>query len=151
MKERMSPPRVEPVRKSVDVSWSPQVAFERFTDGIATWWPLRTHSVGAERAETVVFEARVGGSIYEVIAGGERSLWGTVTECEAPRRVAFTWHPGREPDSSQIVEVNFDERDDGGTTVVLVHSGWETLGEQAQEMRDEYDKGWEPVLARFSG
>ncbi len=144
-----SAPRPEPVRKSVTVRWSPDAAFRRFTDEIATWWPLRTHSVGGERSETVVFETRRGGRVYEVIEGESESLWGTVTEYDPPHLVEFTWHPGREPDTAQRVEVRFTAVEDG-TRVDLIHSGWERFGEGAREMRDEYDHGWTRVLGRFA-
>lgn len=140
--------RVRPLRKSVTVRWSPEAAFRRFTDEIATWWPRRTHSVGGEAAENVIFEPRVGGRIYEVMRDGRTAVWGTVLEFEPPRRVAFSWHPGREPDTAQTVEVTFAAAGDG-TLVELVHTGWEKLGEEALEMRERYDGGWTFVLDRF--
>lgn len=140
--------RVRPLRKSVTVRWSPEAAFRRFTDEIATWWPRRTHSVGGEAAENVIFEPRVGGRIYEVMRDGRTAVWGTVLEFEPPRRVAFSWHPGREPDTAQTVEVTFAAAGDG-TLVELVHTGWEKLGDEALEMRERYDGGWTFVLDRF--
>ena len=35
------------ILKSAVVPTTPERAFEVFTDGIATWWPLDTHSVEA--------------------------------------------------------------------------------------------------------
>lgn len=149
MNSPASTPRVEPVRKSITVRWRPEVAFRRFTEEIASWWPLRKHSVGGERSQDVVFESRPGGRIYEVIEGGEEAVWGTLIEYDAPHRVEFTWHPGREPSTAQRVEVRFSAAADG-TRVDLVHSGWETFGEGAREMRDEYDRGWTFVLGRYA-
>ena len=63
-----------PIHKSITVPWDRQHAFDRFTRDIATWWPLRTHSLGLERAETVVFERRVGGQIRESIQGGDQTV-----------------------------------------------------------------------------
>lgn len=141
--------RLRPLRKSVTVRWSPEAAFRRFTDEIATWWPLRTHSVGGESTENVIFERRVGGRIYEVMRGGRTAVWGTVLEFDPPRHVAFSWHPGREPRTAQTVEVNFAAAGEG-TLVELVHTGWENLGEEAREMRERYDGGWTFVLERFA-
>ena len=59
---------VEPVRKSVTVPATPQRAFELFTAHMQEWWPLRTHSVGAEDAVGVAFGAAVGASIVETMA-----------------------------------------------------------------------------------
>ena len=35
-------------------------------------------------------------------------------------------------------------------TRLVDHYGWEKLGGQAVPMRDRYDSGWEPVLARYT-
>ena len=57
----------------------------------------------------------------------------------------MTWHPGREADTAQEVEVRFTEAS-GGTLVELEHRGWASLGAQAAEMREGYVGGWEHVL-----
>ena len=57
----------------------------------------------------------------------------------------MTWHPGREADTAQEVEVVFKETPEG-TVVELEHRGWAALGEQAKEMRKGYSGGWEHVL-----
>lgn len=142
--------RLPPVRKSVHVPWPVEAAFVRFTREMGSWWPLRTHSVGADLARGVVFEEGAGGRIYEREEGGQTHLWGTVTAWEPPRRVRFTWHPGREASGAQDVEVRFTA-EGGGTRVELTHSGWETLGDKAASTRRDYDSGWPPVLARYAG
>ena len=141
---------IPPLQKSITVEGDPETAFRRFTAEMASWWPLRTHSVGEERAETCVFEGRVGGRIYEVLRGGEESLWGTVTAWEPPRRVAFTWHPGRAPSTEQQVEVCFAAVGHG-TRLELTHSGWDSLGPRARRMRAGYRLGWAYVLALWAG
>lgn len=86
---------IPPVIKTMEVPWGPDEAFRRFTAGIATWWPLKTHSVGTVRTVSVVFEERVGGTIHEVVRDGTRHVWGTVLEWDPPTAARFTWHPGR--------------------------------------------------------
>jgi hypothetical protein len=39
--------------------------------------------------------------------------------------------------------------DGDGTRVELTHTGWEALGERAEQARRSYDQGWVPVLERF--
>jgi uncharacterized protein YndB with AHSA1/START domain len=134
-----------PVRKAIRVGWTPEEAFRRFTSGIAGWWPLRSHSVGGDRAETVVFEQRVGGRIYERSTTGEESTWGTVTAWEPPHRVAFTWHPGRDPKKPSDIEVRFFP-DGTGSRLELVHTGWESFGPIAAKARRGYAIGWVYVL-----
>jgi hypothetical protein len=91
-----APSPLSPIVKVLTVKATPDRAFRRFTEEMASGWPLRTHSAGGEAAETVVMEGRVGGRIVERIRGGRPCVWGTVTAWEPPRRVAFTWHPGRD-------------------------------------------------------
>jgi hypothetical protein len=141
---------IPPVKKKVTVRWSREEAFRRFTDEMASWWPLARHSVGGEEAETVVFEGRVGGRIFERSRDGATADWGTVKAWEPPGRVVFSWHPGRGPETAQEVEVRFESVADG-TRVELVHRGWEALGPKAAETRKDYESGWEGVLGLYAG
>ncbi len=136
------------VRKSVTVRCSVEEAFRVFTEGVATWWPLETHSVGERSAKTCVLEARVGGRFFERQKDGSEELWGTVTVCEPPLRLAFTWHPGRTESTAQEVEIRLTPVD-AGTRVELEHRGWEKLGERAEEARNEYDSGWDFVIGHY--
>lgn len=141
-------PYLEPVRKSVTVPRPVGEAFDLFTAGLARWGPLATHSLGQARARTCAIEPRPGGEVYELGDDGERCPWGRVLIWEPPLRFVMTWHPGRDPDTAQEVEVRFvAER--GGTRVDLEHRGWQKLGGEARETREGYDSGWVPVLARF--
>lgn len=138
------------VEKVVSVSLSVEAAFNLFTEGIASWWPLQSHSVGNEHAKTCVFEGHAGGRIYEIQDDGSQADWGRVLTWEPPRRVIFSWHPGRKENTAQKVEVNFTGEKDS-TRVELVHTGWQLLGEQADEMRGQYESGWNYVLGQFVG
>ena len=141
--------RIEPLRKQLKVSLPVQQAFELFTAGIGTWWPLPTHSVGGEQAETCFVEGWVGGRIVEVLKDGTESEWGRVLLWEPFHRVSFYWYPGRTPDTAQEVTVTFSEVPDG-TVVELINTGWETLGPEAQATRNGYDTGWDFVLAQYT-
>ena len=136
------------VVKSVEIGVPPEEAFRRFTVDMANWWPLATRSVGRSRTETVVFEEKEGGRIFERLKDGGKHLWGTVEVWEPPRRVRFSWHPGEREETAQTVEVTFEPLEDG-TRVSLVHDGWDRLGERAPAARREYETGWEPVLGHF--
>ena len=138
-----------PVRKVLTVKAPPDQAFRRFTAEMGSWWPLRSHSVGQADAESVTMEGRVGGRIVEHIRGGRESCWGTITAWDPPRRVAFTWHPGRPPETAQEVEVRFTGVD-AGTRVELEHGGFERLGRRARTARRGYPLGWEYVLGLYA-
>jgi uncharacterized protein YndB with AHSA1/START domain len=139
---------IEPVQKQVMVPLQTEDAFRLFTEGFGKWWPLATHSVGEELAETCFFEGQVGGHIYEVMKDGSRSEWGKVLDWAPSEQVIFQWYPSRTPESAQKVTVRFSEVP-GGTLVELVQTGWESLGAEAQARRGEYDFGWEFVLANY--
>jgi uncharacterized protein YndB with AHSA1/START domain len=133
------------MRKSVVVPRSPEDAFRLYTEGIATWWPLRTHSVAEEDALTVAVECRAGGRLYEVTRSGEEHVWGTIAVWEPPGRLVYTWHPGRSEDTAQRVAMRFDAEGDQ-TRVSIEHTGWERLGDRAAEQIPSYDGGWDYVL-----
>jgi Activator of Hsp90 ATPase homolog 1-like protein len=136
---------IAPVRKSVTVAVAPLQAFELFTRDIGTWWPLATHSVGLERAATLSFGPAVGDQLVETLADGTEEKWGTVLQSESPRRIAFSWHPGRSADEATHIEVTFTPDSAGGTVVELIHSGWERW-EDGETQAANYREGWGPVL-----
>lgn len=123
-------------------------AFEIFTEAFGEWWPLQTHSVFGKSAKTCVFEARVGGRIFERHEDGRESVWGNVLEVSAPSKVRFTWHPGREAETAQEITLRF-EKMMFGTTVTLEHDKWEKAGAAATQLRASYDRDWPGVLKAF--
>lgn len=145
-------PRIEhsPVVKSLVVHAPAHRAFDLFTGGIDRWWPRATHSISQERTKQVVFECRLGGSIHEISDEGTRFEWGRVLIWDPPHRAVFTWYPGRDADTAQQVEVRF-ETEGASTRVTLTHTGWEVLGEEAREIREGYDQGWETVFRKCYG
>lgn len=137
------------IRKSVDVAVPVERAFRVFTEQAGTWWPLETKSVGQEEAVDLLFEPRRGGRVFERLRSGQEHDWGRVLVWEPPRRLAFTWHPGRGVETAQEVEVRFVESE-AGTRLELEHRGWDRLVERADEVPEHYASGWYEVLARFA-
>lgn len=148
MTARPVAPRIEPVRKSIVVARPAAEAFAIFTERMEFWWPFASRSIFEERARAVEFEPRVGGQVSEVSRDGERAPWGTLLAWDPPRRFAMTWHPGRDTETAQELEVRFVPVA-GGTRVELEHRGWERLLERAVETRGGYESGWEIVLAGY--
>lgn len=136
---------VGPVVVSVELEVSSAEAYAAFTERFADWWPVATHSLSRCAATRCRFEPRVGGGVEEQAPDGTRHAWGVVQLVEPGRRLRFSWHPGREPDSAQWVEVEFTPSP-GGSRVTLTHGGWETLGEIGPLLRQEYGPGWLSVL-----
>lgn len=144
----------EPVRKRVRVACSAEDAFATFTEGIGTWWPVRSHSItvsedGSNPPQDVVIEPTAGGRVYEVAHDGRQCDWGTLLAWDPPSRLVIEWrvNPAAPPTE---VEVRFVP--DGEDTVVeLEHRGWERYPTGGVDERAAYDSGWVPVLDSFSG
>ncbi len=150
MDEVRSKTETPPVESMVTVGWDPELAFQRFTEKIAEWWPLETHSMGQEKADTVIFETRKGGRVYERSIDGAETTWGTVLAWDPPHRFVMSWHPGREPSTAQELKIAFEPHK-GGTQVAVTHTGWEKLGEEGATMQANYSQGWVFVLDRYRG
>ena len=140
-------PYLEPVRKTVTVRPGVEETFRLFTEDIALWWPKDRYSVSQERTRDVVLEPGVGGAVYEIRDDGKTFPWGRVETWDPPGRLVLSWHPGREPEVAQEVEVRFTAVD-GGTRVDLEHRDWSRLGAEAATVRERYAGGWEEVLGR---
>ena len=136
---------IAPVIKSIIVARPIETTFRLFTEEMGAWWPLASYSVAGEQAATCRLEGRVGGRLYETSTTGEEHEWGVVQSWDPPAGLSFTWHPGRAPDTAQLVEVSFTASGDG-TEVTLTHTGWERLGKDALETRKGYVSGWDLVF-----
>jgi len=132
-----------PIHRELLVNADPESAFAVFTDRIGQWWPLAEHGVFGAGA-TVGFE---DGAIVERSPEGESTWWGRVTRWEPGESVAFSWHPGGDPDNASSVTVTFAARG-AQTLVTLEHSGWEVYADP-DVTRSEYDQGWPTVLDRY--
>jgi uncharacterized protein YndB with AHSA1/START domain len=139
---------LSPVVQTVEVNRSVEVAFKTFTEGLDSWWPRATHSIGEDKIDRIVFDDRAGGRVYEVWSDGHEEPWADILVFEAPRRIVLAWHPNPEATVSTEVEVTFREHA-GVTTVRLEHRNWDVLGDVAAEARADYAVGWVPVLELF--
>ena len=137
---------LEPVRKQISVDCDVESAFRTFTEDIATWWPVASHSITGE-GTTPYFEGRAGGRMYERTADGHEHDWASIVAYEPPYRVVLEWkvNPAAPPTE---VEVRFS-KDGDGTRVELEHRGWERYPTSGSDERGSYDSGWGHVLGRF--
>lgn len=136
---------IDPVSKSIVVDAPVALAFEVFTDRLTEWWPLDTHSIGAENTRSAHMEGRVGGRIYEVQHDGTEADWGVVSAWDPPGHLAMEWKVNPDAPAPTVIDVRF-RKDGEKTRVDLVHSHWERLGAMGREARDGYDSGWDLVL-----
>lgn len=146
---------VEPVRRTVTVGISVERAFELFTGGFARWWPLDSHHIGEQPAETAVVEPRAGGRWFERAADGTECDWGRVLAWEPPHRLVLSWHLNADwaydPDVSRASEIEVSFVQDGDATrVELEHRNLERHA-RGDEIRLAIsgDGGWSGLLQLF--
>ena len=84
----------------------------------------------------------------ERLPDGSEVHWGTILRIERPNHFEFSWHPGRNEETAQVVTLRFAEEDQH-TRIDLTHYGWEKLGEEAARARNMYDGGWVSVLGEY--
>jgi len=137
--------QIEAIHKSVTVEAAVEQAFKAFTDEIATWWPLATHSYGGEKATEAVFEGREGGRVYERQEDGTEADWAEVIAWEPPQRFVLEWKI-----CPSEVEVRFSYESEGVTRIDLEHRDWDRAGENAAQLRENYAGGWDVVLGTFA-
>jgi len=152
----MDPTAEVPVRKSITVKASAEHAFQVFTEGFDTWWPL-SHHIGKSPMKKAIVEGRVGGRCYSEQTDGTDCDWGQVLVWEPPRRFVMAWQitPAwqYEPDVAKAseVEIRFTPEPGGSTRVDLEHRYFERLGAGGAAMRTAVDSpgGWADLLQMF--
>jgi uncharacterized protein YndB with AHSA1/START domain len=147
----------EIVRKSVVVEAPQERAFEVFTAGFSSWWPLETHHIGQANAVEAVIEPRAGGRWFERGEDGTECDWGRVRDWDPPRRIRLAWMLSSQwqfnSDESQATEIDvqFIAESDTVTRVELVHSGFDRI-EDGAEIRVAVggDGGWGSLLVAYA-
>jgi hypothetical protein len=132
-----------PIHKTIEVDLPITEAFRLFTEEIGRWWPLASHSIGEAEATGCWIDGGPGGGMFESARDGTRHRWGTIMTWDPPRRMALTWHPGRDPKEHTMLEIDFFARSERRTRIELIHSGWQA-GDQDRHRR--YERGWDEVL-----
>ena len=143
-------PTVLVISKRIHVRKPPADAFRVFTEGVASWWPVHSHSIGEKLVETVVLEGKLGGRFYERQADGSTANWGQVITWDPPQKLVIRWEVNPANPATEI-EVRFTP-DGPGTLIELEHRGWERYGDRAVQAFGEYNSatGWELVLDRYA-
>lgn len=145
------------VRASVMVDAPIERAFSVFTKEMGTWWPSTHHILQGELAE-MVFEPRVGGSIYDRATDGTECRWARVLAYDPPHRLVFSWDVSNqfqiETDHGKTSEVavTFTAEGPDRTHVLLEHSKLDAHGEGWEQHRDMVgaQDGWQIGLDAFA-
>jgi Activator of Hsp90 ATPase homolog 1-like protein len=137
------------VEKTIRVETDLVSAYEVFTEALGSWWPFEGFSISGSQTRTAILEAKVGGRIYEIDAAGAEHMWGTVVACDGPHSITVDWHPGQAASVATRWTATFDAVSDSVTELRLVHTGWEVLGDSADEVSGRYTSGWDAVLSPY--
>jgi uncharacterized protein YndB with AHSA1/START domain len=145
------------VRTSIVVEAPVERAFDVFTQQMPSWWHPDHHILRGEIA-AMVFEPRVGGSIYDRGVDGSECRWARVLAYEPPIRVVFSWDIDldweieTDPDKTSEVEVRFTPDGPDRTRVELEHRNLDRHGAGWERMRDAVGSpgGWRAGLQRFA-
>lgn len=145
------------VLKQIVVDAPIERAFSVFTHRFGDFKPPEHNLLRSPIAETV-FEAHVGGHIFDRAQDGSECRWARILAYEPPTRVVFSWDIGprwqveTEVENTSEVEVRFVAESPDRTRVELEHRnierhgpGWETVREGV-----EGDGGWPLYLARYA-
>jgi len=144
------------VHASIVADAPQQVAFDVFTQDMASWWSPDHHIIEAELAE-MVFELREGGRVYDVGVDGSECQWARVLAFEPPERVVISWDITPqwklEADLAKTseVEIRFIPEGPDRTRVELEHRHLDRHGEGWQGMRDAVGSpgGWNSGLQAY--
>lgn len=90
-------------------------------------------------------DAVVGGAYRVDMGEGSYVAEGRYTELEPYRVVAFTWRWTTSDEPASAVRVELAPADDGGTHLVLLHTGLEDA-----ETAEGHREGWELSLGRLA-
>jgi uncharacterized protein YndB with AHSA1/START domain len=148
---------VASVKQSVVVEAPIERAFKVFTEGFGSFKPPEHNLLAVPIAETV-FEARVGGHIYDRGTDGSECRWARVLAYEPPNRVLLSWDISprwqieTDPTKSSEWEVRFIAETGSRTRVELEHRNLERHGQGWESERDGVagDQGWPLYLKRFA-
>ena len=145
------------VKQSIVVEAPIARAFKVFTEDFGRFKPAEHNMLGVQIAETV-FEARVGGHVYDRGIDGSECRWARVLAYEPPERVVLSWDIGprwqieTNPDMTSEWEVRFTAETANRTRVELEHRKLERHGQGWEGVRDGVagDRGWPLYLQRFA-
>lgn len=138
---------IEPLELEFSVACTPEHAFDVWATRTSDWWP-RGHSVSGDPDLTVAFEPRPGGRVYERTSEGVEHEWGEILAWERPHRLAYLWHIAADRSDATEVSISFTRQGDG-TTVTIVHRGWQRLGSAGPALRERNQRGWAGLLPHF--
>jgi uncharacterized protein YndB with AHSA1/START domain len=150
-------PTATTVRHSIVVEAPIEKAFKVFTEDFGRFKPPEHNMLGVEIRETV-FEARIGGHVFDRGVDGSTFNWARVLAYEPPDRVVISWDLSPQwqieanPAKTSEVEVSFQAESATRTRVELEHRYLDRHGEGWEGVREGVggDQGWPLYLRRYA-
>lgn len=148
---------IAPVKQSIVVGAPLSRAFKVFVEQFGNFKPREHNMLAVQIAETV-FEARVGGFIYDRGVDGSECRWARVLAYDPPHRLLLSWDISpqwrieTDPEKTSEWEVRFTPETPDRTRVEIEHRGLERHGQGWEGVRDGVagDQGWPLYLQRFA-
>ena len=145
------------VRRQLVVDAPVERAFAVFTERFGDFKPKEHNLLSSPIAETV-FEAKVGGHIYDRAEDGSECAWARILVFEPPDRLVFSWDISpawqleQDLDNASEVEVRFVAETPQRTRVELEHRNLDRHGPGWESVRDGvgHDEGWPLYLNRYA-
>jgi hypothetical protein len=134
---------MEPIRTSVTVDASPELAFEVFTLGMGSWWDA-AYTPDPDSFDGIAIGPEVGAPV-SMVHGDSSFTWGNVTVWEPGARYGQTFWLAMDPAHPSTLEVTFTA-EGPGTRVALEHGGWT---DENAGFRDKYGD-WGHLLASYA-
>lgn len=136
---------IEPIRLSLELPCSASHAFETWTTRATSWWPP-SHKTSGDPEARVIFEARVGGRIFERTRDGREVDWGEILEWRPPRRLCYLWHLATDRANATQVTIEFTALGPDRVRLDITHDGWDRLADLGPSWRQRNTGGWSGVL-----
>lgn len=135
------------IRREFVVGCDPTRAFSVWTASPHVWWP-RTHTISGDADVRVVFEPDEGGRIYERTKDGTEHDWGEVTLWDPPHRFRCLWYLFFDRSEATELEISFTPTA-AGTSVTLLHSGFDQLGESGVQREIRTHHTWDELVELY--
>ena len=134
---------MDPIRSSLVVDASPEVAFEVFTLGMGSWWDAG-YTPDPDSFDGIAIGPEVGAPAA-MVHGDSTYPWGNVTVWEPPARYAQTFWLAMDAAHPSTIEARF-VAEGSRTRVDFEHGGWtdDNVG-----FREKY-RDWDHLLRQYA-
>lgn len=140
------------INKTIEITISPEQAFQKFVDEINNWWP-KEYTWSQDELQEIRIDAKQDGLCTEIGPYDFRCDWGRVTEMIDGKKISLKWQisPKREPlpNPDQASDITIVFRKNGDVTNVdFTHQNFENHGEGSEDYQQAMasEWGWDYIL-----